>query len=94
MLVARATSALNISGSASVTESYLLLADYDGNTTGNVSIGSASQPGGTITVNANMDIGGQGTGTLNFVANGEKAHSPLPEPSTPSRFSQTADKAR
>ncbi len=64
------TSALNISGSASITESYLLLANYDGNTTANVNIGSVSQPGGTITVNADMDVGGQGTSTVNFVTNG------------------------
>lgn len=64
------TSTLNVSGSASITESYLLLANYDTNTVGNVNIGSASQPGGAITVNADMDVGGQGTGTLNFVTNG------------------------
>jgi len=64
------TSTLNVSGSASITESYLLLANYDGNTTGNVNIGSASQPGGTVTVNADMNVAGQGTGTLNFVTNG------------------------
>lgn len=64
------TSTLNVSGSANITESYLLLADYDANSTGNVNIGSTSNPGGTVTVNANMDVGGQGTGTLNFVTNG------------------------
>jgi autotransporter-associated beta strand protein len=64
------TSTLNVSGSASITESYLLLANYDGATTGNVNVGSVSQPGGTITVNADMDVGGQGNGTLNFVTNG------------------------
>jgi autotransporter-associated beta strand protein len=64
------TSTLNISGSASITESYLLLANYDINTTGNVNVGSVSQPGGTITVNADMNVGGDGFGTLNFVTNG------------------------
>jgi autotransporter-associated beta strand protein len=64
------TSTLNISGSASITESYLLLANYDTNTTGNVNVGSVSQPGGTITVNADMNVGGAGFGTLNFVTNG------------------------
>jgi autotransporter-associated beta strand protein len=64
------TSTLNISGSASITESYLLLANYDTNTTGNVNVGSVSQPGGTITVNADMNVGGDGFGTLTFVTNG------------------------
>lgn len=64
------TSALNVSGSATITESYLLLANYDTNTIANMSIGSVTNPGGTVTVNADMDIGGQGTSTLNFVPNG------------------------
>jgi len=64
------TSTLNVSGSGSITESYLLLANYDTNTTGNVNMGDALNPGGTITVNADMNVGGAGTGTLNFVTNG------------------------
>jgi autotransporter-associated beta strand protein len=64
------TSTLNVSGSASITESYLLLANYDTNTTGNVTVGDAANPGGTVTVNADMNVGGAGTGTLNFVPNG------------------------
>jgi len=84
------TSTLNISGSASITESYLLLANYDTNTTGNVNIGDALNPGGTVTVNADMDVGGQGFGTLNFVTNGGGK---LTVTGTLylSRFSQTAD---
>ena len=64
------TSTLNVSGSATITESYLLLANYDTNTTGNVNMGDALNPGGTITVNADMNVGGAGTGTLTFVPNG------------------------
>jgi fibronectin-binding autotransporter adhesin len=84
------TSTLNISGSASITESYLLLANYDTNTTGNVNIGNALNPGGTVTVNADMNVGGQGFGTLNFVTNGGGK---LTVTGTLylSRFSQTAD---
>ena len=84
------TSTINISGSASITESYLLLANYDGNTTGNVNVGATNNPGGTITVNADMNVGGQGTGTLNFVTNGGGK---LTVTGTLylSRFSQTAD---
>ncbi len=84
------TSTLNVSGSASITESYLLLANYDTNTTGNVNIGDPLNPGGTITVNADMNVGGQGFGTLNFVPNGGGK---LTVTGTLylSRFSQTAD---
>ena len=64
------TSTMNISGTATITESYLLLANYDTNTTGNVNIGDAVNPGGTVTVNADMNVGGQGNATLNFVPNG------------------------
>jgi len=64
------TSTLNVSGSANITESYLLLANYDGATTANVNMGDPLNPGGTVTVNADMDVGGQGTSTLNFATNG------------------------
>ena len=64
------TSELNVSGSATITESYLLLANYDNNTIANVNVGSAGNPGGTITVNADMNVGGAGTGTLTFATNG------------------------
>ena len=84
------TSTLNVSGSANITESYLLLANYDGNTTGNVNVGSVSQPGGTINVNADMDVGGQGNGTLTFVANGGGTMT-VTGTIYLSRFSATAD---
>ncbi|HTB83677.1 MAG TPA: autotransporter-associated beta strand repeat-containing protein [Candidatus Sulfotelmatobacter sp.] len=64
------TNTLSVSGTATITESYLLLANYDANTIANVNMGDPLNSGGTVIVNADMNIGGQGTANLNFLANG------------------------
>ncbi len=65
------TNTVNISGPANITcQGFLGLSLNDTNTVGNLNMGSASQPGGIITVQSDMTVGDQGAANLNFVAGG------------------------
>ncbi len=65
------TNAVNISGAATITcDGFMGLSMNDTNVNGIVNIGSASQPGGSITVFNDMTVGDQGTAVLNMVTNG------------------------
>jgi len=62
---------VNISGPASITcQGFMGLSLNDTNSTGNLNIGNASTPGGTLTVLNDMTVGDQGNATMNFVTGG------------------------
>jgi autotransporter-associated beta strand protein len=64
------TSAVNASGAGAITCTSFLDVAPAAAATGNLNVGSASQPGGSVTVEGDMTLGDLGIGLVNMVTNG------------------------